>query len=314
MDKIEKDIEEINGEISTIQLHIKDVEKKIENKQKDYDIQLDVLKQVLVSYQRGGPASYLEILLGADNLTQFLEGINLIKDISHNVNGLLTSLEDGKKELQKEKDKLAENVLQLEEKKEELEIPLSMQKELKEDQEAYLASLKEDRAYYQGQLDNLVQVWDDCKLIFTDIMAEISNIVQKGYFTSEDLNLNIGFFQMNGSIKEDTFNNILKEHSKLTEIKFHFYKDQVVIEIPGKHLILTGNFVLSEDNSILFEVKEGSFYEMPLEASSIEELFRNGPLKLDFKKLAADTVMFDFKVDKLQVIEGSLEFEILPVF
>lgn len=314
MEELEGEIQQITGEIDAIQVHIKDLENKIEETKKDYDKQLGTLEKVLISYQRGGPASYLEILLGADNLTEFLESINLVKDITHNVDELLASLEEGKKILQEEKDNLSENVTLLEQKKAELKEPLQKQQQLKDEQEEYLVSLKEESAKYQGQLEDLVKVWEDCKLLFPDIMGEITRIVGEGYFTTEDLNLSFGFFTMNGTIYEDTFNNILKEHSKLTETIFHFYTDQVVIEVPEKHLILSGKFSLEGETSILFEVEEGSFYEMPLEAASIQEMFKDGPLIIDFKKLAGDMVSIDFTLNKLQTMEGSLVFEIKPIF
>lgn len=314
MEELKREIQQITEEIDALQVHSIELENKIEEKQKDYDFQLNILKQVLVDYQRGGPASYLEILLNADNLTEFLKSINMIKDISRNVGELLDDLEEGKKVLQTEKDELAENVLLLEQKQSELEEPLKEQQELKEEQEEYLASLQEDREHYQEQLENLVQVWEDCKLLFSDIISEITKIVGEGYFTTEDLNLSYGFFKMEGALTEDTFNKILQEHSKLPETIFHFYTDKVVIEVPGKHLVLSGKFTLAGDASLLFEVEEGSFYEMPLEATSIQELFKNGPLLIDFKQLAGDSVSIDFALNKLETIEGSLVFDIIPKF
>jgi peptidoglycan hydrolase CwlO-like protein len=314
MQELENEITRMTVEIGTLQVHIENLEDKIEEKQKDYDDQLEILKQVLISYQRGGPASYLEILLNADNLTQFLKSINMIKDISRNVSELLDSLEEAKNSLQDEKDTLAVNLAALEQKKTELEIPLQEQKQLKLEQEEYLASLKEEREYYSSQLDGIVQVWEDCKLLFADIMEEIKGIVGEGHFTMEDLNLSFSFFHSGGAIYEDTFNNILKEHSDLPETIFHFHEDEVIIEVPQKHLVIKGQFILSGESSVLFEAKEGSFYEMPLEAASMEELFLDGPLMIDFKELAGDMVMIDFTLEKVQTTEGRLEFEISPKF
>lgn len=314
IDELEQEEARITGDIDALQVQIKDTEDNIEAKQADYDLQMGILKQVLVSYQRGGPASYLEILLSADNLTMFLKSINMIKDISHNVDNLLGSLEEGKKVLEEEKEGLAGKVLLLEQKKIELQEPKLKKQQLKVEQEDYLNSLQEEETQYQEQLVQLEQMWGDCTVLFADIVEEITNIAEAGNFTIEDLNLSIGFFKIDGAIYEDTFNAILKEHSDLPETIFHFQADQVVIEVPEKHHILTGKFVLSGENSITFEVESGSFYELPLEAASLEELFLKGPLTIDFKKLAGDTVTIDFSLKSIKALEGSLAFEIQPEF
>lgn len=314
MEALERDITLIGEEIADTQNQIDSYEKGIKAKQLDYDTELEVLKGVLISYQKGGPATYLEILLRADNLADFLKSINLLKDISHNIDELLASLEKGREELEVEKAKLEVSVSALEEKKLELIPPLERQRQLKQEQEAYLVSLQQDREHYQQQLEDLVVVWEDCKLLFTELIKEFTRIVEEGYFTAEDLNLNIGFFRMSGTLYEKTFNTVLKEHSDLPETIFHFHEDQVVIEVPQKHLKLIGKFVLEGDTSILFVPTEGSFYDLPLGESSLEELFQNGPLLISFKEMAGDSVSIDFRITSLQTREGCINFEIRPLF
>jgi peptidoglycan hydrolase CwlO-like protein len=310
--EIEREEIKITEEIDALLMQIENLEHGIEEKQKNYDLQLDILEQVLINYQRGGPATYLEILLNADNLTTFLKSINVIKDISRNVGELLVSLEEGKKNLQEEKDSLDDKALLLKEKMIELQENLYKNQLLQQEQEDYLASLQEQRVFYQEQLSNLEVMWTDSTMLFTDIVEEITRIIGEGYFTTEDLNLNLGFTKMTGSIEEDTFNRILKENSKLSEIIFHYEQSHVVIEVPEKHLVLTGDFIVAGDNAIQYEVKEGTFFEIPLENASIEELFQKGPLLINFKTIAGDMVMIDFSLNKVESLDGRLAFEIKP--
>ncbi|MDF2942470.1 MAG: hypothetical protein K0S01_1328 [Herbinix sp.] len=303
---------QINEEINNLQVQIKDLADGIEEKQRDYDLQLDILEQVLVNYQRGGPASYLEILLGADNLTTFLKSINIIKDISRNVGELLDGLEEGKKVLIKEKNNLDVKALLLKDKKAELQVNLHKNQLLQEEKEVYLASLQEQRDFYQEQLGNLETMWTDCTNLFTDIVEEITRVIGVGNFTTEDLNLSLGFTKIQGSIGEDTFNRNVKENSELPETIFHFDQNQVVIEVPEKHLVLTGDFVIEGDSAIQYEVQEGTFYDMPLEKNSIEELFQNGPLLIDFKTMAGAMVNINFTLNKVETQDGILAFEIKP--
>ena len=309
---MEREEVEINGDIDTLQVQITDIETGIEEKKEDYDLQLNILEKVLVNYQRGGPASYLEILLSADNLTEFLKSINIIKDISRNVGELLVTLEDGKKVLQEEKSRLDEKALLLEDKKVELQENLHRNLLLKQEQEEYLASLQEEQAFYQEQLVNLETMWGDSQKLFTNIVEEITRIAGAGYFTMDDLNLSFGITKMRGAILEDTFNKILKENSDIPSTTFGFHLNQVVIEVPEKHLVLTGDFIIAGESAIQLEVQEGYFYDIPLETASIEELFQNGPLLIDFKKIAGDMVTIDFTLNQVESQEGKLTFEIKP--
>lgn len=310
--KTEEDI--INGEIDKLQSQTKELENQIDKNQKEYDLQLGILKQVMVNYQRGGPTSYLEILLRADNLSEFLKSMNIIKDISHNVNKLLLTLDESKKALEEQSTDLKATTTELGQKKEELATNLDKQEILQKEQEDYLASLKENKVFYQEQLTNIKQIWEDSQSVFTDIVKELNVIISSGYFTLENLNLEYGFATVQGFIEQDNFNQILTEKSTLPKTIFYFKDNQVVIEVPDKHLILTGNFVIDGDSAIRYVVTQGTFYDMPLETASIVELFRLGPLRIDFKAIAGDMIIIDFKIDEVSSTDGKLNFVIKPQF
>ena len=310
----EKEEARISGEIKILEKDINKIRIGIDEKQKDYDDNLQLLKQVLQLYQRGGPASYLEILLGAKDLRTFLNGLNLIKDISRNVDELLTSLEEDKKNLQDEKAILDSQMIQLEQKMIDLQRPIEEKLALKLKMEEYLANLLEEKEDYEEQLKDLEQLWGECKLLFSNIVSEMTRIVGEGHFKDEDLNLSFGLFRINGLIHEDTFNRIIKEHSNLPETNIHFSQDQVQIQVPDWKLVLSGNFILEGDTSIRFVVKEGTFYGLPLEETSLEELFEQGPLFIDLKDMAGDMVTIDFYLHDVDILEDNLKFTIIPVF
>jgi len=311
MEEMEREESAITKDIEALQIEIDDMEELLKERQKNYDDQLDILKKVLVGYQRKGPASYLDTLLSAEDLRTFLESINMIKDLTRNVGKLLDSLEEGKKKLAEERDRLSEKAALLADKKEELQDALMKKLELKTKKEAYLATLKEKSEQYQEQLSNLKQMWEDSKLQFSNIVENFSQIIGEGNISLSDLNLSANLFEIKGAIYEETFNEILREHSDLPGLLFHFYTDRVEIEIPEKHLVLIGTFIIAEDKVLKLEVEKGSFYEMPLENESIEELFIDGYLLIDFKELAGD-MLIDFSLETVETKEGYLEFKITP--
>jgi len=83
----------------------------------------------------------------------------------------------------------------------------------------------------------------------------------------------------------------------------------VEVEVPEKHLKLTGTFSIEGKSALKFIVEEGSFYEMPLESVSIEELFKNGYLSIDFSNYVDNITL-----ESIEISEGYMEFKIRPFF
>lgn len=302
------------AEIDQRQLQVENLESQVQAAQSEYSLQLDILKQVLVDYQRRGPASYLEILLDAKNLSEFLASLNIIKDITHNVKDLLASIEDSKAELLNRRDILVDQKLLLEQSREKLQERLRAKEKLQEEREAYLASLQGDRAFYEEQLNLISQMWADCTTLFPDIVEELTEITRAGYFTLEDLNLAYGLFSIQGYISQEVFQQILTENSTLPRTMFRFQEETVVIDVPDKNLSLVGNFVVEGDMAIRFEVQEGTFYDLPLEATSLQELFSNGPFVIDFGAMAGDMLRLNFTLSEVWSQEGALNFIIIPEY
>ncbi|NLZ82100.1 MAG: hypothetical protein GX915_00370 [Clostridiales bacterium] len=311
---MELEEKKITGEIEDLQIDINDIEIRIVDMQKDYDEQLGVLEDFLVLYQKGGFTSYLEIILNSDSLKDLLKTINIFRDISHNLGELLFDIEEKKDTLEEVKKQLDEGIKSLEEKKMDLQEPIRKQKELKKEQEDYLASLKIDRTYYEEQLEGLESLWEANKELFTMIVSELNRISGEGVFTSDDLNLKISFLGIKGSIRDDRFNEILNDNSSLTDIIYTFGPDKIRMEVPDNRLILMGDFILVDDKVLEFVPYEGTFYDMKLEKLSLEELFHNEKLIIDFEELAGDSVIIDFKLKKVEVGDGTLNFDITPIF
>lgn len=310
IENLEGEEKELNRNIEELQEQIAEIQNELADKQKLYDEKLSVLEQVLAIYQRGGPASYLEILLNADSLSTFLKSINAIKDISHNVGELLDTLKKEKKVLNEEKKKLQEKETRLTDAKDALAKNLEDSRQLKKQREEYLISLQEQRVHYEQYLSVLKSMWGDATQLFMQIVAEISRVVTEGYLTYKDLNLTAGLISMRGTIYQDEFNQILKENSELPDNIFRFENGEVILEVPDMQLELHGNFVIDSKTAIRYEVTSGTFYGMPLDEISKKELFENGPLLLDFDVIGNDMIIMDYTIKKVESIERQLNFEI----
>ena len=120
----------------------------------------------------------------------------------------------------------------------------------------------------------------------------------------------MGLFNIPGAIEEDTFNRVLKENSQMSETIFHFNDGQVEIEVPELHLVLRGNFLITGDSAIQYQVAEGTFYDLPLDELSIQALFEHGPMTIDFAVIAGNIEIVDFILQEVESKEGQLAFVI----
>ncbi len=306
--------EALQADITTLNDDMRELKDQITEQKEEYDLQLSILKKVLVNYQRGGATSYLEVLLMANNLSDFLKSLNIMKDISHNVNDLLTLLKDNKLKLEQKQELLVKKSTDLKDKQAELLSTIESKQALQQEQEEYLATLLNERDYYQEQLAQVVLLWTDNQTLFSNLMKEINDIIAAGYFTEEDLNLNIGFFNISGYLEEETFNQIISDNSTLTPVKFLFEEEQVVIEVVDKHLVLKGHFIVDGEKAIEYQVDEARFFDLPLETETLEELFQNGPIIFDFDGIAKDMIQMDFRIEDVWSEEGTLNFIIYPQF
>lgn len=309
---LEADEQKLSEDINQLQNSIKQMESLIEENQSSYDKRCDILRQVLVSYQRRGPASYLEILLQARDLSDFIKSLNIIKDISHNTNELLNELKQKQKELKEQKSSLEQENALLEQKRNELEKDIEDRMQLQKQKEDYLAKLKEESTYFEEQLELVTDMWEKCKTLLPDLSREITDIISVGYVGLEDINVNFGFLKISGNISEDTFNNVLSEYGRLTKVTFKFEDGRVLIEVPEEKLLLVGNFEITGESKVSFVADEGYFYDLPLEKSSLDEIFGNGSLTIDFNQITEGVITIDFKITEIGSQEGGLYFTITP--
>lgn len=307
---LKKEEARISDEIDRLLEEIEELDKSIAKEQVNYDENLAVLEKVLISYQRGGPASYLDILLNAKDLTSFIKSLNLIKDISKNTAELLASIEESKRQLEAGRKELSDKAVILEAKKQELEETIAAKNEVVKQQEEYLESLAEKKQQYQEYLDSLKIMWDNLKELFARLMDEFAKIISEGHFETEDLNLVFNFFNIKGSIHEDTFNRIVNDNSNLPDIFLSFGEDKVRVEVPDNRLVLDGHFELMSDSAVVFVPESGTFYDMALEKESIDELFSNGQLIIDLKKIAGDMVTIGFELKEVNTKDGFINFRI----
>ncbi|MGE5677287.1 MAG: coiled-coil domain-containing protein [Pseudomonadota bacterium] len=293
--KLSSDVEKMNSDIKSMEAAISEGEQRFAKKRES-------LRQVLRSYQRMGPGSFLEIILESDSLGTFLQRVNTVRDLTRNTGELLSELEASGEKLKAEKAALSESLLKVEEKRKQAKEALAKKLELRKEQENYLASLKGERLYYQEHLKNIERVWNELKPLFAKAADEFSRIIKEGNIPSEALKVSFSFTEARGAIADSVINKVVEEQSTLPAMIFSFHPGSVEIDLPEKYLMLSGTFVITDGHTLKFQAASGSFYGMPLEPGAIQELFGNGELVLDIEPLLAGNTIND-----LEIKEGYLE-------
>jgi len=307
IEEMEREETEYNHSIEKAKQEIESLQVIIADEKVAYEKKIENLKQLLRSYQRMGAGSYFEIIMDSDNLATLLRRINILRDITRNTGVILDQLEASRENQLDQKTKLAEKLDLMEDDRKQLIKLMTNKKKLKEEKEAYLASLGKDRAYFQEYLSNVQLMWDQLKSLFLETMKELSSIINKGDLPPDALRITYSFFNIKGSLDEKALNDIMAGHAQLPKMVFKFYPDKVDMEVPEKNLVLTGTFVILEGHTLKFVVDEGSFYDLPLETSAIEELFQGDYLILNLKPLLGN-----FTLNSIEIKDRYLEFTVIP--
>ncbi|NLW21933.1 MAG: hypothetical protein GXY88_01545 [Tissierellia bacterium] len=296
IEELEREYHKLAEDIRLIELEIEDIEGKIDKEKKNYDERLGVLEQVLKSYQRMGPGSYIEIILDADSITNLLRRINTLRDLTRNTGELLETMDRIREELEAEKANLDEKMGLLEEKEEELRASLDKKQEAVAELERYLASLEGDREYYEEQLNRIMEMMAEIKIVFADISDALSNIIEEGKLPDVTIDISFTPEGIKGTMDEEAFKEIIASNPHIPDFVFHFSPDQVEMEFPEKNLHFIGNFAIVDGHILKFEIEEGSFYGMVLKKGTIGELFEGGYFGFDLKPLLGRNTIEDLEV------------------
>lgn len=303
IDLLESEEKKIAQEIKELRQNIDNLKNEIEKEEEVYRKKQEGLAQVLRSYQRMGPASYIEIILNSDSLSSFLRRINVIRDLAHDTGELLEEIESTKNKLISKKNEMEDNLALLEKRNKELNDALDKINELKLDLENRIADLGEEKAYYRDYLENMKEAWTEVKLVFSNVAKDFSNIVRNTNLSYDDLNLSFSLYGVKASVTEEVINSIIHDQPLIENVSIDFQPGKVKIEIPERKLILTGHFAIQEGNVLIFEAEEGSFFDMELEPGSIEELFMDNKMILDLSTILGN----DNSIKSVEIKEDIME-------
>lgn len=301
----EKKAEQTSRDIKKTSEQIESLKSKIEADGTKYENERESLKQVLQSYQRMGPGSYLEILLESDSLKDLLMRINTLRDLTNNTGKLMDRIEEDRKLQSQEKTRLSDELESVQEKQCSLAKTLSEENKLKEELKKYLESLSTERSRYEDYLGNLQQAWDGIAPLIVATAGEITDYSKKVSIPPDAFKITFGFFTARITIDEKTINDLLAGDPKLEKIDFSFSSGKVTVEFPERNLAITGKFVIADGHILRFEADGGSFYGMTLDKDSISDMLKDVVLEFDLESQLGGS-----KLKSVDIMDGYLNVTI----
>lgn len=118
----ENEIDELEGQLSTLNVQIEKKEEDILEQEEKYKEQKELLEKRLVALYESGTISYLDVLLSAETLSDFISKYYLISQIAELDEELLQKIENTRNKIQTEKEELENSKQTLASSKEIIEV------------------------------------------------------------------------------------------------------------------------------------------------------------------------------------------------
>ncbi len=311
---IQQEVRELENDQVRIELEIEELSNRIDNIEGDivllersYDNNLDVMEEVLRSYQRKGPLSNLQLILSSDSLSSLIKRINSIRDLSRNTNNLLETLESEKDELIQIKLELDEALKEIHERRIQLLRTIEEKTATIERLEQSLQDLQDEKERYEGYLAGLNDSWDQVKPIFLQTIQGITDTVQSGQLPESMLNIKISFSGITGRIFDEKLNEELSKKDYPTTAELLFHDDHVRLVMPKLNLIIRGNLIILDNKTLRFDITDGEYMGLALEKSAVMDLFNFGYLDLKFEKLLGNNT-----IRSINLQDGYMDLQIRP--
>lgn len=286
------EIEWLNEQLNTIEMEIDSVAHQITEKetlinaQKTvYDTLIETLSEVLLSQQKSGAASRLEILLKSSSLSDLIKRMNLLRDLSKYSDALILQTEAVQMDLEVQQIALEALKATLEQQQSVWLNKVEEAHVAKNELESYLESLATEKAYYETYLETVEAQWNQLKPLFSETIDSFTQIIEKGDLPPEIVEINLSLFNTRGTLREDAFNEALKDRDDLPELVFVFLEDRVQINFPSFNVTLEGTFELIDSQIFKFVVTGGAFYNLPMSQSALTDLFSQGDLVFNLKSM-----------------------------
>jgi len=235
--------------------------------------------------QELGPASYLQVLLAAQSLGDFLERWRLVERALQGSARLLAELKAKGQALAEKERRLAskQNELTLVRTREEEE--LNHLTQVQKDKEDFLRQLGAEKGFYQERLAGLEKEW------ITRIRPFIEKLDQRLASLPQQVSelpgaeMTLTRDGVNLKLSQDALNSLWLKAAGLPEASFALEDNQVKILVPSLEVTLLGTFVLDGNQALRYQVEQVEVAGLAIGAAAQTDLFTGHPLRLDLSAI-----------------------------
>ena len=199
----ESEIDVLESQLSTIITQIAEKEKDIQTQEQKYKEQEETLKKRLVAIYESGSSSYLDMLLSADNLSDFISKYYLISQMAELDQELLQKIENTKKQIQAEKEELDKSKEEVSSSKETIELKRKALNLSVQDKNNLVSTLTDEEKALNEQLEQFER---DKKAIQDEMSRTAQKESQNGNVASPIPSLSGYIFPVSGLSKANINN------------------------------------------------------------------------------------------------------------
>ncbi len=156
IDKLEKEIKELNSQIKELNNKIEETEEEIEEKQKQMEERRDILIARSVAIYETGNITMLDVLLGAQDISDFLSKYYMMSEIAEYDNNLLEQIKKQKEEIETIKEQLEQDKVKVEENKKQVESKADALEVSKKQLSKKNAELESNKKALSQSIDKLI--------------------------------------------------------------------------------------------------------------------------------------------------------------
>ncbi|MHB1125621.1 MAG: coiled-coil domain-containing protein [Bacillota bacterium] len=267
---------------------VAEAEGQVNRAKQEYLTSRDTATGALRTLQRLGPASYLEILLGASTLKDFFRRLDMVAVAVKGFSAVLNDLREEEllltareERLHREKADLDAVLLRLMEQLADIE-------RIREQKAEILASAGIQKVFYANRLGEIEGRWQEVTREYLgNLSAGFSRLTERTAFDLPGMRMEPSLEGLRMVIPLSDLNRLFGEEPALEGVSLISQDGQLILEAPGESLQLIGDFELAGATAIRYRVDKARFTGIDLPPTSLTGIVREQLIKVDFTRLLA---------------------------
>ena len=172
IDSYKSQIDELNEKIDTLEDTITTTEQEIKELEQETADKEELLLQRLVAIYENGQTTYLDALLGSQDISAFISNYYRIEEIAEADQTVIDSIKAKQKETEEKKQQLEKKKNEIDESKKEIEAKNQSLETAQAKKQVVVANLEQQEDELQAQIDEFESAIEDAQDEIDDIIAQ----------------------------------------------------------------------------------------------------------------------------------------------